>query len=257
MKNCKWDEEEISFLKENHGILSAEEMSTLLDRYIKDIYYKTFTLGITRSTVPVSVGEVFGRLTVISISDKRGKNKNVRLFLCKCECGEEREVQGAHLRDGTTHSCGCWQKENIKVVHRKPPGISSWKTLYRGYVNGSKKRNFIFELSFEEFIEIASQNCFYCGSKPRRYNHGISSSGEINKRCRKYTQDGIDRSWIECNGIDRVDSLTGYILSNCVPCCYICNRAKSDMSHQEFMNWLDQILEFKRNRMNENHSSDS
>ena len=42
------------------------------------------------------------------------------------------------------------------------------------------------------------------------------------------------------NGLDRVDNSRGYEPSNVVPCCRRCNRAKDDMSSQEFMKWLGQ-----------------
>ncbi|WP_146203669.1 hypothetical protein [Azospirillum sp. TSO5] len=36
------------------------------------------------------------------------------------------------------------------------------------------------------------------------------------------------------NGIDRKDPLKGYTTENCVPCCFEINRAKSDMTIDEF-----------------------
>jgi hypothetical protein len=49
------------------------------------------------------------------------------------------------------------------------------------------------------------------------------------------------------NGIDRIDSSIGYILSNCRPCCRTCNVAKSDLSETEFWNWLTRIITFNKN----------
>lgn len=48
-------------------------------------------------------GQKFGKLTVISKSaSKNGKT----YWLCKCECGVEKEVQTSHLRSGAIKSCG-------------------------------------------------------------------------------------------------------------------------------------------------------
>lgn len=54
-------------------------------------------------------GQVFGRLTVIREveKDKHGKPK----WLCRCECGNKRIIQGNHLRSGETNSCGCLARE--------------------------------------------------------------------------------------------------------------------------------------------------
>jgi hypothetical protein len=50
-------------------------------------------------------GKKFGRLTVISRSEKN--NYNRPMWLCRCECGKEATVGGQPLRHGFTKSCGC------------------------------------------------------------------------------------------------------------------------------------------------------
>ena len=46
----------------------------------------------------------FGKLTAIQkVQSKKGKT----YWLCKCECGNEKEIQTSHLMDGRTKSCGC------------------------------------------------------------------------------------------------------------------------------------------------------
>ena len=50
----------------------------------------------------------FGRLVAISKAPSRsGKT----YWLCKCDCGNYKEVQTAHLRGSKIQSCGCLQKE--------------------------------------------------------------------------------------------------------------------------------------------------
>lgn len=39
--------------------------------------------------------------------------------------------------------------------------------------------------------------------------------------------------------LDRIDSNRNYVISNVLPCCKICNRAKSNMDYHDFINWLD------------------
>lgn len=43
------------------------------------------------------------------------------------------------------------------------------------------------------------------------------------------------------NGIDRYDNDLGYIASNCVPCCWMCNHAKGSTPIEEFLPWLARI----------------
>lgn len=54
-------------------------------------------------------GQRFGRFTVLS---RAKNNKDGRaMWLCRCDCGNERVVMGKCLRNGHTQSCGCLNKE--------------------------------------------------------------------------------------------------------------------------------------------------
>ena len=55
------------------------------------------------------VGLVFERLTVIA-------EVPPRKVLCRCECGREKIVERCSLVTGATTSCGCWQKEVVRVM---------------------------------------------------------------------------------------------------------------------------------------------
>ena len=60
-------------------------------------------------------GKRFERLTVI----KREENRNGRImWLCKCDCGNERVVRGEHLKNGSIKSCGCLQKEIARETRK-------------------------------------------------------------------------------------------------------------------------------------------
>lgn len=43
------------------------------------------------------------------------------------------------------------------------------------------------------------------------------------------------------NGLDRVDPSRGYATDNVVPACIVCNRAKADMSREEFHAWVGRV----------------
>lgn len=53
--------------------------------------------------------QTFGRLEVISFN-RRENNKT--LWNCICTCGNTKEVDGKHLKNGTIVSCGCKNEEN-------------------------------------------------------------------------------------------------------------------------------------------------
>lgn len=50
------------------------------------------------------VGNKYGKLTAL---EKIGSKNGEALWKCRCDCGNEVIVGGAHLRSGNTSSCGC------------------------------------------------------------------------------------------------------------------------------------------------------
>lgn len=61
-------------------------------------------------------GLVFGRLTVISQVENKGKDVS---WLCQCQCGSTIAIRGHALRTGNTSSCGCLHKEQLIARNRK------------------------------------------------------------------------------------------------------------------------------------------
>jgi hypothetical protein len=59
------------------------------------------------------VGKRFGRLTVIEeVCPKTTRNSK---FVCLCDCGEKRVCFGFSLKDGTTQSCGCYNRDIVRT----------------------------------------------------------------------------------------------------------------------------------------------
>ncbi len=56
-------------------------------------------------------GQRFERLEVIEFAGYTNANK--AKWLCKCDCGNYKEVIGSNLRNGKTKSCGCYCHERI------------------------------------------------------------------------------------------------------------------------------------------------
>lgn len=67
--------------------------------------------------------QVFGRLTVLSLSSKRSKDGGI-YFDCVCTCGNNKTVSSLNLRKGSTKSCGCLARElsskRAKAIFTKP-----------------------------------------------------------------------------------------------------------------------------------------
>ena len=88
----------------------------------------------------------------------------------------------------------------------------------------AKSRRIYFDITFEQFLQISSRNCYYCDIEP--------------KQCCKYENTYGDYYY---NGMDRVDSKKGYLINNVVACCWNCNKAKASLSQEDFLRLIENI----------------
>lgn len=183
--------------------LSEKPVRNVIDSYVGERAYHR-------------IGEKHGRLTIL---DKVGRAKNGSpIVRCLCDCGVIKDFNIGNITYPDmrgTKSCGCYAQD----VHASK---NPWLTEYNAYIgNTVKKRNLLFTLSVEEFQHLCSLTCFYCGAEPQ-------SKMDVGK--------GVK------NGIDRIDSSKGYTLDNCVTCCWTCNRMKSNMIDQDFIEHIRKIF---------------
>lgn len=67
--------------------------------------------------IEVNAGDKYGRLTVVELA---GRDKGGGLlYLCKCDCGNEKIVVKGNLVSGRTKSCGCFLKEETSRRRKK------------------------------------------------------------------------------------------------------------------------------------------
>ena len=64
-------------------------------------------------------GQRFGRLKAIKFDRKEGY---VEYWLCECECGNQKIINGNSLRYGKTKSCGCLRREAPAKPKKKSKG---------------------------------------------------------------------------------------------------------------------------------------
>lgn len=179
------------------------------------------------SKVVDHTNKVFNRWTVLSFFDVN--NNGMAIWTCQCSCGTIRNVYARALISGSSKSCGCLRIERLREVCAHEYGKSAAKCVYSYYKRSAKQRKYQFCLSFQRFLRICSQNCFYCGVKPQHVTIKKNTNGP----------------YIH-NGIDRINNKLGYIDSNVVPCCKVCNRAKSDMTLKEFNIWRQRVSDVVR-----------
>lgn len=171
-------------------------------------------------------GQKYGMLTIV---EKCGydKHKN-RLYKCKCDCGNYVTVRGNALSSGNTKSCGCYSLL-VKKSKRLPDNKGVINHIILQYKRHARDRGLSWNLDYEKVKKLLESPCYYCGAE--RSNH------KVTKNCKE----GYDH-----NGIDRIDSSIGYEPNNVVPCCKICNRAKSNMDKDEFIKWATKVADHFR-----------
>lgn len=96
--------------------------------------------------------------------------------------------------------------------------------VYTHYRSNARQRNIEWNLSEEEFKDIITQPCIYCGEIPN-----ITKTSSYKDKHEKVT------------GIDRIDSTKEYSKDNCVPCCGMCNIMKNKFSQKDFLNRVSAI----------------
>lgn len=181
-------------------------------------------------------GTVCGRLTVkyriANTRDVYGKSQ-INYF-CECSCGGTKELSTRQIISGYVNSCGCLRKEtsaNSLKNYRKEGGLP-WNKLsddqaainriFTQYQKDATKRGHFFDLSKEKFTELITQSCYYCGSPPDGY-YSVRS--------------------FKVGGVDRLNSDQGYTESNVVPCCSVCNKMKSNMALDSFVEHIFKLFE--------------
>lgn len=185
------------------------------------------------------VGDIYGRLKVVRHAGKDARNKH--LWMCKCDCGNEKIVVSDNLSSGKSKSCGCLKSEflaksgNQYGLHENRVDAIlkiQYSHLRRRHIKLSEKECIDFEL----YKYLALKECFYCGagySKKLHDRTNESTKGKI-----------LSDTFVECNGIDRLDSSKGYIKGNVCSCCKYCNTAKNTMSTVEFLNFIKRVHDY-------------
>ena len=92
------------------------------------------------------------------------------------------------------------------------------------YKSNARQRNIKWNLTDEQFKNLITQNCHYCGAEP---HFRKTTTYKQNKE--------------KVNGIDRINSLDYYHIKNVVPCCMKCNKMKMDLSEKDFRQHIAKI----------------
>ena len=184
-------------------------------------------------SVEDGIGKTFGKLKVEKFigTRKTPRGANVPYVLCLCECGAQKEISFWDVKSGKTKTCG------FNHPHYEDRSEPAFNMIYKhSYQERAIKKGLAFDITRDQFKQLAKMNCHYCGAPPSATSYrGTRGTFKSGKNLSQYVY----------NGLDRKDSSIGYIQDNVVPCCGVCNHAKHTMSYQEFVDWLDRVSSFR------------
>lgn len=102
------------------------------------------------------IGKKFGKLTVIEEIKERDKQGKIH-YLCRCDCGNIKDVKGINLTKGKTTSCGCSQYESmIKDEDYIGKRFGMFTVLSKG--NCSKIRKYVCQCDCGNIVEVNVYN---------------------------------------------------------------------------------------------------
>lgn len=139
------------------------------------------------------IGKKYGRLVVIAIADTKSK------VVCKCDCGNEVTVSIGKLKNGHTKSCGCLQKEKVRLIGK------------------SNKKHGMAHSRLYNIWHSMKQRCLYEGHiEANRYSErGITICEEWKNSFEAFRDWSLANGYQDDLSIDRIDNDNGYCPENC------------------------------------------
>ncbi len=179
-------------------------------------------------------GERFGLLVAVKplgLKDNPSKKgSRASFFLCKCDCGGEKEVAGIYLKSGGVKSCGCLRSPlGAKNPHwtgvGEMPG-ELWNCIERNGIKSirNKRKNLPFNITKEYIWDLFLKQDGKCALSGVNLCFGPKS--KRNERTAS---------------LDRINSGLGYIIGNVQWVHKRVNSMKREYSQSEFIEWCRKI----------------
>lgn len=154
-------------------------------------------------------GKRFGKLVVVGLSNERTADRRY-IWVCRCDCGNMKNVPSRSLKKGITRSCGCLAKRNYDVKSRLYsiwPGIKARcnnpnKKCYKNYGGRGIKVCDEWEKDYKAFHDWAIANGYTDDLTIERIdvNKGYSPDNCMWITIREQSRNKRNSRWISVNG---------------------------------------------------------
>jgi hypothetical protein len=147
-------------------------------------------------------GKRFGRLKVLSLTDRWTPKKHQRYWLCQCECGNEKQVTTQQLVNKGTQSCGCL---TLEVNSKRSIGNEF------GKIHG---------LSYHPLRAIRKAMIHRCYNENNKFyknygGKGVKVCEDWKNSLQSFYDWAIANGWEKGLSIDRKDNNGDYTPENC------------------------------------------
>lgn len=178
-----------------------------------------------RNTVLQS-NQIFGQWTTLEYLPKSEQRKIGR-WKCKCSCGNICLVKTNDLLHKKSSKCKTCSNRKNNFYKILPELGGCVNKILSSIKRSGFSRGLPFELTDKEILDLVFKPCFYCNRSSS--NNAVTQRGDS----------------LKYNGIDRVDNNKGYVIDNVVTCCKYCNSSKMNLTVEEWLKNIANILQNK------------
>lgn len=233
LKFARWDEESLNFLKNNYGIIKADEIAKHLGISKNKVIHKAFRIGLKSNKAKFIqdnnedkiLKKVSSKFTIIEYSENTRPN-----ILVKCPYCENAILAKPHtLVSGHTKSCGC-----IHGLKRRRGTKNISSTFWSRLIQHAKARGLDIEISIQDLEELLLKQNFKCALSgiPISVGYGsLKKSGEVT------------------GSVDRIDNNKGYLKDNIQFVHKDINWMKQDFNQDIFLEYCYKI--YRKHHKNE------
>lgn len=170
------------------------------------------------------------------LGDSGKRYHSHKVYLCKCDCGNEFKTDSSHLKAGHYKSCGkskCpysakgIKNKNSVLLENKETGFRLIHTKWNALKKGAKERNLEFQITPEDLARIWEQQGGRC------YLTGIKLSMGEN------ANDTENITW----SVDRIDNDRGYTPDNIIIIHKAVNMSRGTLSIAGFITMCHKVAE--------------
>ena len=124
-------------------------------------------------------GKQFGEWLVL---ERAESNKHGRtMWLCRCNCGTEKIVNGASITRGLSKSCGCFKRRKMSMSRSRcyPDRDRNLRNIYFKKLSNLKTNYDLSEQEYRDLQDVHKGCCAICGTGRKLFVDHNHKTGKV------------------------------------------------------------------------------